>query len=570
MTRLTIVTGADAGFARCLYQFLRSAERTGAAREADWIAYDLGQRPEQAERLRQRFGWVEWRRFDASRWPAHVEVSRGNFAWKVAIIHDVIHERQSPVMWLDSATILHGRFDEVMDELARSGLYTLRGQTAVGLRTDPLTLQRLPAPLEWLDEPVRVAGAIAFDGSRPSMRALVDEWMSLALREDLIAPRQPKLRIHNDDQSLISLILAGRVRSGELALADGEIDISSSHPVRWMSSRNKTRADVPEWADPLARLYWFTWKTLDRWWLRLLAFDDRHVEGWLRGLRERFSVYVGRIGEPRGRRVPCAWSAYLADPFVVEHTSGTWLFAERFDHARDVGRIVAMRLGEDLSTSGAVELALPADHHSFPFVFAHEGQWFLLAETCARRCVDLYVFEEFPARPRLARRLLWDVDAVDSVLVRHAGRWWLVSSISQAGTGSRSLSIHFSDDLLRGAFTPHAVNGQGRDAGLAQGAGRAAGHWVAEDGRLYRPVQASRDYYGQRLAWREIIRLDVGVFEERESPGPASLNSVGTLPDSHHVSRSPHYWACDTRDRVGYGQGLRDLLGLRRPPAAVR
>ena len=97
-----------------LHQFLESARRCGVDRDHDLLAYDLGLEAAQAEELRRRHPRVEWRRFPFERYPAFLARVRhvteaspprhalGHYAWKPALIADVMEERGGVVLWLDA------------------------------------------------------------------------------------------------------------------------------------------------------------------------------------------------------------------------------------------------------------------------------------------------------------------------------------------------------------------------------------------------------------------------------------------------------------------------------------
>jgi len=259
---LTVVTGADQSFARCLYQFLLSAERRHLPRRHRFIAYDLGLEPATRLDLERRFTWCAFRPFDFTQYPAHVAVARRTYAWKPMIVAEVAEQSDGLVLWLDSATLFRGDLDEVIATLRHHGTYSLKGQSTLSERCDPRVLQALSVPAGDLRLPERVGGVLGVDPGHPGAHRLVTIWRAHALIERHILPRTPG---HNADQSLLGILLYRLQRAGALVLNDDEIDISSRAPVRWMTSRNRVPTWLPRWADPFARAYFAIYKTLDRW-----------------------------------------------------------------------------------------------------------------------------------------------------------------------------------------------------------------------------------------------------------------------------------------------------------------
>jgi hypothetical protein len=265
VTAPTILTAADQAYWRCLWQFLRSAERMGIERQARIVAYDLGMDTATVECLRGRFPSVEFRRFDFSRYPPHVALATRTYAWKPMAVAEAMEEFGGRLLWLDSAALFQRRdLSHVTAALDRHGIYALKGQSALELRCNVFTLDALDVPPEDRKRPERVATVIGFDTERPAVREFVTEWKAHSLVPERIAPRT---KGHNPEQALLSILLFKYSREGRIGLGEEEIDISSASPVRWITTRNKVGAGVPIWADPAIRLYYFFYKTLDQAWL---------------------------------------------------------------------------------------------------------------------------------------------------------------------------------------------------------------------------------------------------------------------------------------------------------------
>jgi hypothetical protein len=541
---LSVVTAADHPYWRCLWQLLLSAERRGAHRHHRFVAYDLGLGEEPLAELVRRFSWCEFRPFDFAAHPPHVAMRHRNLAWKPCIIDALLDETGGAVLWLDSATILKTDLRAVERQIRAEGVLALRGQSPLGARSHPATLGALGAPLEILDRPERAAGAVGFDPAHAAARRIVRDWRRWALRPEVIAPADPYFPGHRYDQAIVSALLLMAEFRGEITLTGDEIDISSAAPMRWMSSRNKLPPSFPRRLDRLARLYYAAWKLGDRRLIALERWKRTRLWGLERWWRESFTVSLADGAGREAALRPAGW-CYYADPFLWRRDGRIFLFVEQFLYGANRGRIACLEIGDDLSAGPAAPVLDLGVHASFPFLFAYRDQLFMVPETCEARAVDLFVCERFPDRWRLARRLLYGLDAADSVLFPWQGRWWLLTSVRlEQGTG-RHLEIHFTDDPLSGDWRAHPVNARRLYADAPHGSHRNAGAPLIEGDTLLRPVQMSRRHYGEGMAMMRIDRLTPEEFSESRIE-----HAVTDRLGGHHVSWAGGLMARDVRTRA--------------------
>lgn len=282
---------------------------------------------------------------------------------------------------------------------------------------------------------------------------------------------------------------------------------------------------------------------------RLERFYGTYLGGWARFPREHYTVFAGPRSGPLVA-VTAPVSSYFADPFPWIHEGEPWLLMEEYQYFRNHARLVARRF----SGGPLVPISLDGPGHaSFPCVFEIDGELHLLPETGEDGTLDLYVCERFPDRWRLRHRLARNIDAADAVPLFHDGRWWLITSLrsSKSEGGHRALAIFHADDLRSGALTPHPMNAERRFTESPYSFGRNAGPiHTAADGRLFRPIQASRRFYGEALSWTRIDDLSESRFVE--TPIDSAPRDVGALPNRplHHVATCGPWLACDSRDRA--------------------
>ena len=207
---------------------------------------------------------------------------------------------------------------------------------------------------------------------------------------------------------------------------------------------------------------------------------------------------------------PVAWasSSAMADPFVVEDGDVTYVFFEDEGSATKRAKISYVCLGPDGRSATAPQTALERPYHlSYPFVFRHEGDVFMIPESSENRTVELYRADPLPSSWNLERVLLQDVRALDATL--HAGddRLWLFVSVAEAGASPNDELHLYSSTTLAGPWEPHPANPVVSDVRSARPAGRIFRH--GDD--LIRPSQDCSRRYGYALVFN---RIDVLTDDE--------------------------------------------------------
>lgn len=553
-----ILSAADENFKRTLWQYLHSAERQGIAQTFDWVVYDLGLLPASLERLRVQFPWCIFKRFDFESSAPHIAIRRGNYAWKPLIVAIESLDHFGVLFWFDCATVFATDLNRLADKVRQASIWYLRGNATLAERSDHRSLAAMGIPAEVLHQQEIVSGAIGFLTSDKAIRELIVRWKTFAEREEVIDPQPRQMTTHKYDQALLGGLILKAVRAGQLPLLHEEIDISSSHPARDISTRNKVANWVPLAAAPLVRFYYSSYKFLDRHWLATSRSASKKLGGLRRHLIERFQVTVHDLSTGLTRCIPSPRYGYFADPFVWQKNGKIVVFAEMFECARDQGRLVVMTLDGSLNVQSCAPIQFSDEtatidcHASFPFVFEHESTLFMLPETCKRRSVDLYRCEKWPDEWRLVRRIMFDVDAADSILVQKDGVWWLLTSVAD-GAENRHLEVYSMKDLLHSEPVPHPMNGVRMFGDLSQGTGRSAGFvQVGPDGSVIRLMQKSSHFYGEGAAFRCISHLDLRHFAESDDTEHEHLFVFADVDHCHHISTHGNLVAWDRRTRLPF------------------
>jgi hypothetical protein len=202
---------------------------------------------------------------------------------------------------------------------------------------------------------------------------------------------------------------------------------------------------------------------------------------------------------------------FYADPFPFAVNGKTFIFVEGFDHREGKGTIAAIPFDEQGQAGPAETVLSEPCHLSYPYLFVHREETWMIPESSQDRRISLYRSNRFPTGWVREADLLKDIDASDASLVQFGGKWWIFATTrDELGGAMDSLSLFHADDLF-GPWLPHPANPV-----LVDAAGARQGGWFAfRDGRLWRPVQDCRDGYGRALGLAEVTVLNEHDYAQK-------------------------------------------------------
>ncbi|MDR3376359.1 MAG: hypothetical protein P4L98_21765 [Ancalomicrobiaceae bacterium] len=236
-----------------------------------------------------------------------------------------------------------------------------------------------------------------------------------------------------------------------------------------------------------------------------------------------------------------AWLAddgqrYYADPHLHIHNGRPYLFVEEFPYATGKGILSASEWTGDGWTVPRPILE-EAHHLSWPHVFAHDGQIWMVPESGGKRTLDLYRAVDFPYHWERADRLVDGRSLSDATFLRRADGWWLLAGCDDeyGAAPYDGLTLMHSDSLLSG-WRPAGPPSVLVDARSARPAGKILSHGDA----AIRVTQDCTTSYGAALCFARIDRLEDGILEQTivkrlppqpdwQAIGVHTLNSAGDL-----------------------------------------
>jgi len=219
---LAIVAAASENHARPLFHLLESLDRH--ERGTEIFLYDIGLAPASRAKLEQQGRTVTSFRFDD--YPAHVDAKNlRTYAWKPAIIHELMRARGLPLLWLDAGDLVHRRLDALRAELARSGFYSRHSGQQIYNWCHPATARALGVEPEIMLERNYNAAIVGF-GDCELGRTLIRDWYEAAMNPEIICPEGATTKNHRFDQTILSVLLARAARDRGIAIPEGSLGVS--------------------------------------------------------------------------------------------------------------------------------------------------------------------------------------------------------------------------------------------------------------------------------------------------------------------------------------------------------
>lgn len=251
---------------------------------------------------------------------------------------------------------------------------------------------------------------------------------------------------------------------------------------------------------------------------------------------------------------------FRADPFLFERGGEKYVFFEACGHDGAKGRIEVGRIaGDRLEDVRALDLG--DAHNSYPYIFEHRGDVFMIPETHERNRVEVWRCVDFPGQWTLHATALEGESPADTVLFEWEGQHWLFTNL---GSGSfhdhcAELHVYRVDGPDLETIEPHPLNPVVIDTTSARNGGRP----FIRDGKLIRPGQiTSHGLYGYGLKLLEVTRLSMDDYAEcevRRIEPQLDRSTTGC----HHFDVAQDMFIMDVRRAYGA-----KLLGAR--PIAVR
>lgn len=243
---------------------------------------------------------------------------------------------------------------------------------------------------------------------------------------------------------------------------------------------------------------------------RLLNKATRGGKAWAIGWRLDQSASLLDKHEAPFQVLSGGSSGYLADPFPFRHDGQDFIFVEQYLYSKNRGCIAVVALDRNGGAS-IPRIVLEEPYHlSYPFVFAHAGQIWMIPESGAARNVALYRAVEFPYRWSREAYLIEDIEGYDVTPLPHReGFWFFVSPRLWKSSSWDVLDIYHADSLTAG-WTRHTSDPALIDARFS----RPAGAVIERKGSYLRPAQDCSRGYGGAVTFCRIDTISASEFAQ--------------------------------------------------------
>jgi O-antigen/teichoic acid export membrane protein len=201
---------------------------------------------------------------------------------------------------------------------------------------------------------------------------------------------------------------------------------------------------------------------------------------------------------------------FAADPFPITFDDRNFIFFEDYHYDKNKGVISVIEILSDMKTTEPQTVLESDDHLSFPFVFKDNGRVFMLPCFEHANTLELYQSVEFPYKWQRCATLIKNVNAIDPVIARINGKYWLFFSVlDHLDSKINSMFLYFSDSIF-GPWHPHPLNPVLINS---QGA-RSAGALFKLDDKWVRPGQLFEQNYGDGIVFNWIRNISETSYNE--------------------------------------------------------
>lgn len=290
----------------------------------------------------------------------------------------------------------------------------------------------------------------------------------------------------------------------------------------------------------------------------------RQAGGTMRRLRSRLHRWRVSYRFHKGNRVadtgllagepwmtlPDDGKRFYADPFPFEWQGRHFIFVEEFPNNASKALISVAEIAGDGTPSVPKPILEKPHHLSYPNVFSHNGQVWMLPEQGSCGNLVLYRAEAFPDRWVEHSVIIPDRELFDATLLEHGGRLWLFATERDGYGSSSDTLVVYHASSLEGPWTPHP----GNPVRIDRAAARPGGQFIRVGERVVLPLQDGTDGYGGGLGLADLVELDERTVHLTR-PVPILSSAKAPYPKIHTLNSSEHLEVIDCLDpmsRIGF------------------
>lgn len=240
--------------------------------------------------------------------------------------------------------------------------------------------------------------------------------------------------------------------------------------------------------------------------------------------------------EPNGQYclVDTPAGTWAADPFLYEANGEHYLFVELYEEKKNKACIAYYRFIDGVPVYQDKSIDQPY-HMSYPCVFEHNGEHYMIPETSANQSVDLYRATEFPKKWEKVKTLVSGARYVDTTVFQRAESYCAVSyQKKQSGWNLDVFELDMQKmNMIKMGTKCFAAN-----------IGRPAGMFFYEND-LLRPAQDCCCKYGESLILYAVDKVNNEEYEEHQVTKMSAKDiPMSTQPDRIHTYNRDSKYEC--------------------------
>lgn len=221
---------------------------------------------------------------------------------------------------------------------------------------------------------------------------------------------------------------------------------------------------------------------------------------------------------------------FFADPFGIWHDNFLYLFVESYDYHTAKGEIDVLVYDESFTLIEHKTVLKEPWHLSYPQVFRHEKNFYMLPEGYKSGRLSLYRAVDFPYKWERCHRFDFPIGAIDATPLYYKGRWWLFWTPPNPKAYRQSaLHIALAEELT-GAWCDMGC------VWVDRSGARPGGSPLVQGDTIILPVQDCSKTYGGGLQTLSITGLGRGKPHIENKGGfPLPKSIVGSHSDGMHT-----------------------------------
>lgn len=193
--------------------------------------------------------------------------------------------------------------------------------------------------------------------------------------------------------------------------------------------------------------------------------------------------------------IPNTKDFWFADPLFFEDNGKTWLFVEAYNNTTNKGELGVFDIVDGKPLNFRIIITTPT-HMSYPFVFKHGNEYYMIPETGAAKEVVLYKAISFPDVWKIEKVLVSGEVYRDTTVIPNSDNTYTLLTYKQVGTNGFTVKYYVTKFILDMEDQSIIFVDEYRDKNKCH---RPAGPLIVENKEMYRLAQKCDRAYGEAI-----------------------------------------------------------------------